>query len=135
MKKLLAVIAAVGMISVGTTGVFAEDTVQSDEEYQIMLVSQEAEDQSTVLPEDNSVSILESEEEALPEPDVEEEEEQEQEETEAPTVDNPETGVTLGIAAAVVCGVLVIGCIVFSIISKKKKGGKGGNSKKPAKKK
>ena len=132
MKKLLAVIAAVGMISVGTASAFADNSVQSDEEYQIMLVSEE-EDQSTVLPEDNSVSILESEEETLPEPDVEEEEEQE--ETEAPAVDNPETGVTLGIAAAVICGVLVIGCIVFSIISKKKKGGKGGNSKKPAKKK
>ena len=133
MKKLLAVIAAVGMMSVGATSAFAENAVQSDEEYQIMLISNEENDQSTVLPEDNSVSILESEEETLPEPDPEEEEEQE--ETEASAVDNPETGVTLGIAAAVICGVLVIGCIVFSVISKKKKGGKGGNQRKPAKKK
>ncbi len=37
------------------------------------------------------------------------------------TAANPATGVNLGVTAAVVCGLLVVGCIIFTIISKKKK--------------
>lgn len=156
MKKLLAVIAAIGMMSIGSTAVFAENAV-SDDEYGIMLISEDgiadgddyaddgtgvvpismdnAPDQSSVMPVDNSdsgnVSILESEDEVQPEPDVD----NGTDEVEVPTVDNPETGVTLGIAAAIICGVLVIGCVIFSIISKKKKGGKGKKPNNSAKKK
>lgn len=37
------------------------------------------------------------------------------------TAANPSTGVNLGITAAIICGVLLVGCVVFGIITKKKK--------------
>lgn len=37
------------------------------------------------------------------------------------TAENPSTGVNIGITAAVICGVIVVGCIVFGIITKKKR--------------
>lgn len=154
MKKLLAVIAAVGMMNIGVLTAFAEN---SDDGYEVMPVNgdiivdgddyvddgsgilpislDDDFDQSSVTPdeteENGNVSILESEDEVQPEPDAG----SETDETELPTVENPETGVTLGIAAAIICGVLVIGCVIFSIISKKKKGGKGKKPNNSAKKK